>query len=129
MATLLESGFAWLRGQLEEQSPRCAVTVEYTPPYCSPIEFEGLLISNDGGMEYSESGDVQKVVRAVAKVKTSCLIEKGVTELQRMAIVTIDEKVWAIDLPRSKWGPELVRLGLIRREISRHQEMESHGSV
>ncbi len=128
--TILESGFTWLRDQLATHAPRSSVSLTYSPPQCDAFVVDCILGEQIGGFEYvPELGDTQKVFRVPARIKTSDMITNGVTSLQKMATATVGGLDWSIDAPKSAWGPELVRLGLIRRETSRHEEMELRGSI
>ena len=78
-----------------------------------------------GGLEETESGDLLKVTRLTLTGPTAVLVAKGVTEPDRKATVKVAGKVWAVELTETQWGPTIVRLGLVRRPITRHEEAES----
>jgi hypothetical protein len=77
----------------------------------------------------SDSGDAVKAARLAIQVPTDALVANGITGLERKAIVTVQEREWTMDMERSKWAPAKVTLGLMRREITRHEEMEVRGTL
>ncbi len=128
--TICESGFTWLRDQLATHAPRSSVSLTYSPPQCDAFVVDCILGSQAGGFEYSQQiADWQKVIRVPAHIKTSAMLENSVTALQNNAQVTAGGFEWTIDTPKSTWGPELVKLGLIRRETVRREEMQTRGNL
>ncbi len=101
----------------------------YKTPEGSEFEWKVLPGQTRGGESYDESTDTVKTIRASLYGSRRDLRAAGVNDLQRNARITIDEITWAIELQESHFGAELVRLGLVRKLITRHQEMESHGAV
>lgn len=107
-----------------------AAAVYYQPDGRAAFAWPGASAGAErGGIEELESGDLVKVTRRTVTGPTAALIAQQVTGLERMARVQLAGVEWAIDLVESWWGPEIVRLGLLRRPITRQTEMESRGAA
>jgi hypothetical protein len=104
-----------------------AGAVLYQPETGQAFAWSGASVGAEtGGLEEQETtGDLLKVFRMTVAGPTGQLVAKGVKTIERNATVKIGEQVWSIDVPESRWGPSIVRLGLIRRPITRKREMES----
>lgn len=114
---------------LIEHHKECA---EYRPPQESGLpafSVDGILHKEHGDQEYSDDGNLIKVVRMEFDCPTIALTDHMIFELQRQATVFARGVEWVMDMVRSHWSPSSVTLGLVRRQISRFEEMENHGSV
>lgn len=101
--------------------------VTYAPRNEQPFSWHGCIVGAErSAIEEHESGDLLKVLRLDVHGPTTELVRRGVTKLDREATVSYGGQTWNVDLLESTWGPNMVRLGLIRRPIARHTEMESH---
>lgn len=100
--------------------------VEYKPPDGTKFRWPGSIAgAQHGGLQPQDNGDVLKVFTCRVKGPTPELVARGVTELQRNAIVTVHGVDWSIDLIESLWGENVTILALVRRPIAQHQEIEA----
>jgi hypothetical protein len=99
--------------------------VKYVPDKTPPFDWPGCIVGSErGGIDETPAGDLVKVIRRSISGPTATLVAKGVKGLDREASVLIGETNYSIDLAGSLWGPELVRLEIVRRPIARHQDLE-----
>jgi hypothetical protein len=106
--------------------PVPANCVKYKPP--RGLEFvwaNSTVGAMHGAFQAKEDGTLLQVSRVMVFGPRSALVAGGVQGLQRDAKLTaLDYSDWAIDVNESLWGPEYVRLALVRRPISRFEEQE-----
>jgi hypothetical protein len=120
-----ECGVALLMETLGEQQP-----VIYKRPNGESFEWIVIVDSQRGTDGYDVStGDAVKAVRRRITGPRDTFAANGVTTIQRNAKVVLAGEEWATELPECHFGNSLVRIGLIRRFSSRHEELESHGVV
>ena len=70
-------------------------------------------------------------IQRLSIYQPGCWCTRTVISLQ-LHLRTVDPagtQVWAIDVPESSWGPEIVRLGLIRRIVTQKESMEAQDSA
>ncbi len=104
--------------------------VVYVTPEGNEVEWLVIEANQRGVEQYDQaSDDMVKVIRMQVYGPRATLSARGIAEIQRAVTVKIGEDEWAVEVGQSDFGPELVKLGLVRKFIARHQEMEAHGSV
>ena len=100
--------------------------LRYSPPNREPFTVDAILGKQRAVQQYSDQGDLVKVLTATVQIQTSDLVRQGVTGLELMAKVdAYGVDGWSIRLETSVWGPGLVTLGLERRLIAHHNPMEA----
>lgn len=103
-----------------------SVAIEYRSPAAPKFKWTGSSVGAvRGGVQMLDNGDVLKVSRRKIKGPTSVLVANGVKQLERDATAVVDGLEWAVDLEESSWGEFWVSLELVRRPISRHEEMQA----
>lgn len=101
--------------------------VVYRSPGGQPFPWRGASCGAIHGWheDQLDGGDMLKVFRLAVTGPTADLVAGGVSTLERDAIVeAVGYTDWTVSLAESTWGPNLVRLMLVRRPISRHENME-----
>ncbi len=106
-----------------------AETVTYKLPTGDSFSWAVIIGAERGGELYETNGDLVKVIRRSVKGDYATMAANKITDIQRNATVTIEGNDWSIDVPECSFRNPLVRLGLIRKLITRHQEMEARGTV
>lgn len=107
-----------------------AEAVKYKPPDGTLFIWTGASAgTQQGGYQHQDNGDVLRVTRCVVQGPTAVLLAKGVREIEREAVLAVWGLDWSIDAQESQWGPLVVRLGLVRRPIARHQELDDRAAV
>ena len=106
------------------------VAVLYKPEVGRAFVWSGSIVGAErGGIEETDGGDLLKVFRMLVTGPTSVLTRNKITQIERTGTVQIGTQVWAIDVPESSWGPEIVRLGLIRRIVTQKESMEAQDAA
>lgn len=100
-----------------------AAPVVYKPPKAGAFRWEGSSIgAESGGLQPQADGSLLKVTHLPVQGPTAELAKNGVTELERLAVVTVSGREWSIDQDQSHYGPSMTRLLLFRRPIAQHHD-------
>jgi hypothetical protein len=105
--------------------------VKYKPAKGAEFVWDGSTPGAEhGAWTTTDSGSLLKVTRVMVFGPVKPLIAGGVTELERDARLTaLGKSDWSIDTAESMWGPEYVRLALVRRPVSRFEEQEARAAI
>lgn len=106
-----------------------ASTVTVSADCVDEFGWDCVIDTPKGSMTYDPNGDTQTIMRCLAEGSTVAMVAGGIEALRRDIVVTINDESWGIDLATSYWDDYIVRLGLVKRVIANHQEMEARGTV
>jgi len=110
---------------VQGESGEAAVLVR--PPGREPFRWEGSSVgAQTPSVDFRPNGDVVRVFRSTVQGPTAVLVAHGVTQFERDTVFDVDGREWSLDGPQSSWGTSIVRFALVRKPISRHEEMEYH---
>lgn len=107
-----------------------SVGVSYQPPKGDKFDWEASVGEQRGADVYDPiTGDRMKVIKVHAVGPRSTLESKGVVTIEKNASVFINSEKWEIDVPECRFGPTLVRLGLLRKFTTSHESMTANGTI